>query len=85
MIILSALSAYITANLTGVIVRLTPVLLFAAVLLVQWYTSTAFQRAGLVVVTVAAVVAGLDIAGKLPVISAVSKACSADESDAQRP
>jgi hypothetical protein len=73
MAILAAIRAYLGGNLVGISIRVLPVMLFAGVFGVQWYMCTSLQRAGWLVVAVTAVVAGLDIAGKLPTVGSVDK------------
>jgi hypothetical protein len=66
---LTILSTYVTSNAVGIALRVFPTLLLASLVLTEWYTSSVFQRAGLLVVIVATVITTMEIAGKLPVIA----------------
>jgi hypothetical protein len=64
------LTAFLKAHAAVICLKLFPVALFGGLILIEWHTSSVFGRAGLVILVLSAIIATLDIAGKLPTISA---------------
>jgi hypothetical protein len=68
-----AILAHVLPNSAlSISIKVVPPLLFTAVILTEWYTSSVLGRAGLLVVVVSAVISILDLTGRLPVVIAQS-------------
>jgi hypothetical protein len=66
---LAVLWAFVSANALSIGIKVLPIVLLAGLVLAEWFTSSVFGRAGIIVLVISTIAMTLDIAGKLPTIT----------------